>query len=168
MSKVLIIDTSVYCCWLKVPGKDTAGSDDDKWNFARANKIILDEMKAGAYLVLPLATLLETGNHIAQSSSLRFECAKLLAEHVTLAANATLPWIAFTEQSDLWNQDNLVKLASEWPALAAQNISIGDATIKNVADFYSSAHFDVVILTGDAGLKAYEPARPKLVPRRRR
>ncbi len=30
MRKVLIIDTSLLCVWLQVPGRETAGSDDDK------------------------------------------------------------------------------------------------------------------------------------------
>lgn len=39
---------------------------------------------------------------------------------------------------------------------------------KDVADYYARAGFRVTILTGDAGLKAYEPAVPAAVPRRRR
>ena len=31
MRKVLLIDTSLLCVWLKVPGKETAGNN--KWDF---------------------------------------------------------------------------------------------------------------------------------------
>ena len=56
----------------------------------------------------------------------------------------------------------------EWPELAAQKISIGDATIKSVADYYAKTGLEVEILTGDAGLKAYQPVTPVSTPRRRR
>ncbi len=32
MKKVLILDTSILCVWLDVPGMDTCGPDDDKWD----------------------------------------------------------------------------------------------------------------------------------------
>ena len=81
------------------------------------------------------------------------------------AATAEEPWAAFTSQSELWSEENLKKLADEWPKLAASKISIGDATIKDVAEFYTESGFSVEILTGDGGLKAYEPKAIK-VPRR--
>lgn len=58
-------------------------------------------------------------------------------------------------------------MADNWPALAAGGITIGDATIKDVAEHYARAGYYVEILTGDAGLKAYEPAKPIQIPRRR-
>jgi hypothetical protein len=37
MSKrVLIIDTSMLCCWLQVPGKETCGKNEDQCNHSRA------------------------------------------------------------------------------------------------------------------------------------
>lgn len=64
-------------------------------------------------------------------------------------------------------EKNLVKLANHWPVLAASGLSIGDATIKDVAEYYTDAGYQVEILTGDHGLKAYEP-KPTNNPRRRR
>ena len=32
MKKVLIIDTSIFCVYLGVPGKETCGSKGNKWN----------------------------------------------------------------------------------------------------------------------------------------
>ena len=45
---------------------------------------------------------------------------------------------------------------------------MGDATIKIVAEYYGKAGMTVEIITGDAGLKAYETIAPVLIPRRRR
>lgn len=169
MSKrVLILDTSVLCCWLQVPGKEEAGPAGDRWNHRRIKELLDAERARKSTFVLPIATLIETGNHIAQASGDRFKCASELAEHLEAAADARSPWAAFTDQSPLWQPEGLRTLAAAWPGLAAAGTSIGDATIKDVAEYYARAGYLVEILTGDAGLKAYEPVRTVLVPRRRR
>ena len=165
---VLIMDTSVLCCWFQVPDKDIAGPSDDRWDHNRIDARIQQAMRDGSTLVLPLATLIETGNHIAQAKSLRFECGQKLAQCLRDAANAQTPWAAFTDQSALWQSPNLVRLADEWPALAKSKLSIGDATIKDVAEYYARTGWSVEILTGDRGLKSYQPLQPAVVPRRRR
>ncbi len=161
MSKhVLILDTSVLCCWLQVPGKETAGSQDNLWTFKRIDTLVSDACAKGATLVLPLASLIETGNHIAQAAGDRFKPATKLAAFLRKAADADSPWVAFTEQADLWQEDNLRSLADSWPELAKAKISIGDATITDVAKFYSEIKsYSVEIVTADQGLKAYEPAK---------
>jgi hypothetical protein len=57
-------------------------------------------------------------------------------------------------------------LAREWPKLAAACTSIGDATIKDVAEYYGEAGYEVIIVTVESGLKAYEPAQPRKTPQR--
>ena len=89
MSKrVLILDTSVLCCWLKVPGKDEAGPVDDRWDHARIAQLLDKERSQGSTFVLPIATLIETGNHIAQAPGQRFERASDLAGYLKEAADA--------------------------------------------------------------------------------
>lgn len=169
MSKrVLILDTSVLCCWLQVPGKEEAGPVNDRWNHDRINVLLEQERAKNSTFVLPIATLIETGNHIAQAPSHRFERASNLASYLREAADAQSPWAAFTDQSPLWQAENLRTLAESWPPLANGGTSIGDATIKDVAEYYAKAGYFVEILTGDAGLKAYEPVLPVAIPRRRR
>lgn len=165
--RILILDTSVLCCLLQVPGKDMAGSNDDAWDHKRISALVQTEVDAGSTLVLPLASIVETGNHISQAPRNRFHTAERLAELIRLAANETTPWAAFTDQADLWGPEQLIRLADEWPKLADANTSIGDATIKNVAEYYSGIGWDVEIVTGDQGLKAYQPAKPVSTPRRR-
>jgi hypothetical protein len=167
MRKVLILDTSVLCCWLRVPGKETAGPNNDLWTHDRIDALINVENAAGSTFVLPIASLIETGNHIAQARGQRYECACELADKLRASADAQSPWAAFTQQAELWTAESLHELANEWPNLAAGGTSIGDATIKNVAEYYAKAGFYVEILTGDAGLKAYEPAQVVPQPRRR-
>jgi hypothetical protein len=124
----------------------------------RIEKLLSSE--TNAIIVLPLASIIETGNHIAQATAF---CDKLRA-----AANADIPWAAFSEQADLWSPESLLTLAAEWPALAAAGLSMGDATIKRVAEYYGKSGITVEIITGDAGLKAYETQAPIMTPRRRR
>ncbi len=168
MNKVLIIDTSILCVYLEVPGKDTCGSKTNQWNKQRVDELLKKEEQELTILVLPLAAIIETGNHIAQSGAKRYEIAQALAEIMLKAADNETPWAAFTEQSVLWDIQGLKNLAAEWPELAKQKISIGDATIKSVADYYARTGLKVEILTGDVGLKAYEPTTSVPTPRRRR
>ena len=169
MSKrVLILDTSVLCCWLQVPGKEEAGPLNDRWDHDRIDGLLERERTLDSTFVLPIATLIETGNHISQAPSQRFERASSLAGYLREAADAQSPWAAFTDQSQLWQAENLRALADTWPQLATGGTSIGDATIKDVAEYYAKAGYFVEILTGDAGLKAYQPAQPVAIPRRRR
>ena len=165
--RILIFDTSILCCLLKIPGKDTAGPHDDRWDYNRVAALIATESKSGATFVLPLASIIETGNHISQAPGDRYELAQGLASFMVDAAEANTPWAAFTHQTGLWDDERLRNLAKNWPTQAVQKISIGDATIIHVAEYYVEAGFTVEILTGDAGLKAYQPTTPAQIPRRR-
>jgi hypothetical protein len=168
MKRVVVIDTSILCVWLGVSGKETCGAGDDRWDKGRVDAVVSREKQRGTTLVLPLATIIETGNHIAQGRGNRHAEAKKLAELMAKTADGSSPWAAFTEQSDLWRPDALRALAVTWPPLAAQRLSIGDATIENVASYYERAGFEVEILTGDRELKARQPAPRPQIPRRRR
>lgn len=169
MRKVLILDTSILCVWLEVPGKETCGKAEDLWDKPRLDAKINKEDENGSTFVLPIATIIETGNHISQAKHSRFELANKLADLMKKSADNESPWAAFSEQGSLWAPDKLKQLADEWPKLAAEELSIGDTTIKNVADYYNEAGaWDVEILTGDSGLKSYEPHSQNEHPRRRK
>jgi hypothetical protein len=166
MKRVLVFDTSVLCCLLQIPGKETAGPENDRWDFQRIDALVKAERERAVF-VLPLASIIETGNHVAQAPSRRYEIASALGAMIGAAADAASPWAPFTDQADLWGAGRLRSLAASWPELAAAGITIGDATIKDVAEHYAAAGFAVEIVTGDGGLKAYEPVRPVPTPRRR-
>lgn len=170
MKKVLVIDTSVFCVWLQLPGYEACGSDNDRWDYERVKKKIEEEVGLKTTLILPLATIIETGNHISQLAGDRYTHAHNLCNILLKSIDNEDPWAAFSEQNLLWTDDNVRRLATDWPLLASQKISIGDATIKDVADYYSKSGYDVEIFTGDNGLKSYEPAKPVIrpIPRRRK
>jgi hypothetical protein len=167
MKKVLVIDTSMLCVWLQVPGIAPCQIDGEEWNKARIDEYLEQEKAVGTEFVLPLAVIIETGNHIAQANMKRRETAEELSKVVADAADGSIPWIPFTRQVQLWEPENLKSLLKEWVELAAQKLSIGDATIKAVTEFYSRSGYSVEILTGDRQLKSYEQITPPTKPGRR-
>jgi len=169
MRKIIVFDTSIYCVWLNIPGFGNCGHDDDLWDFQRIDDKISEEIENDSTLVLPLATIIETGNHLSQCNGDRYTLAQHFCELLRKSVDNENPWAAFSEQGDLWNDESLRALATNWPELAVQRISLGDATIKDVAEYYSKIGYEVEILTCDQGLKAYEPEREsRLIPRRRK
>lgn len=165
---VLIIDTSILCVWLKVAGMERCGPDVDSWDFFRIDDEIRTHIECEYTLVLPLATIIESGNHIAHARENRRECAAALGEILVKVADEKTPWAAFSDQHELWGSENLKRLAEEWPDLAAKKLAIGDATIKQVAEYYSRMGCVVRILTGDQLLSSYEPAAHAVLKPRRR
>ncbi len=166
--RVLIFDTSVLCVWLKVPGKETCGPENNQLTYDIVNTKIEDEKKQGTTFVLPIASIIETGNHIAHSAGDRHVVGHAFANIISATADQISPWAAFTEQSELWKKENLKVLADRWKESVVSGQSLGDASIVDVANYYASAGFEVEIFTGDKGLKAYEPTVALIKPRRRR
>lgn len=89
MKKTLIIDTNVLCVWLGIPGFERCGPDHDLWTQRRVEEIIQTEIERGSTLILPLATMIETGLHIAQAKHSRKERAEGLAELMRKSARGS-------------------------------------------------------------------------------
>lgn len=174
-NKIIIVDTSILCCWLNVAGKETCGPEYDKWDNERVEKYIKEETNKGSTLVLPFPVIIETGNHIAQSKMGRYDCALSFVDMINKSLDSETPWAAFSNQSELWDKENMRVLLKNWPEMVRPdtkgNLSMGDIMIKSVADYYSKIDkYQVEILTGDQGLKIYENVDLKEVniPRRRK
>lgn len=169
MKKVLILDTSILCAWLRVPGKETCGPDYARWNYQSVKHKIDSEIESGTTLILPLASIIETGNHIAQANGDKHAVVNKFVAYIEDAIDGTVPWAAFTEQSRLIGDDALKRTLSIWKKTASSGQSLGDALIVEVAKYYAAYNIPVEIFTGDEGLKAYEPVKPPVfTPRRRK
>jgi len=171
MKKIIIIDTSILCVWLQVPGKDTCGSGKSLINYEKVRVIIETAISNGATLVLPLATIIETGNHISQAKGDKFQISNAFCEQIKSSIDEKSPWAAFSHQSDLWQGDNFKKVLHKWQERMNTNHSLGDASIVEVAKYYSEFPNTIVeIYTGDEGLKAYQPIKEEstIIPRRRK
>jgi len=169
MRKVLLIDTSLLCVWLKVPGKETARNNE--YNFEFVNEKILTEIEKGTTLVLPLATVIETGNHIAQAKTTNSDSKRITSEEfakiMIYAADETSPWAAFREQIVLWEAEGLKNLAEKFPNQAVEKTSMGDASIVVLGwYYYQEKGFHVEFLTDDDRLKSQEPPQPQPPTRR--
>ena len=157
MRKVLVIDTSVLYVWLKVSGKETCGPSNALVTYEKVSEKIEEEKKKGTTFILPLATIIETENHIAHSSGDRMSLGEEFAQIMIDSADEKSPWAAFTEQSSLWNPENLKKLAEKWKITVIGGQALGDASIVDVVKYYTDLGYEVESFTGDEGLKAYEP-----------
>lgn len=167
MKKLRVLDTSVLCVWLQVPGFGNCGPAHDLWDYTRiADELALAE-KNGEQFVLPLAVIIETGNHIAQSTGNRYKTAQSLVDCIQKTATDKSPWVYFGHQTEFWEAQKLIELANEWLKHVPAQSSMGDISIKQVAEYYAKTGAEVYIFTGDSGLKAFQPTIPAPVPRRR-
>ena len=98
MQQVIIIDTSILCVYLEVPGKEIVGKDDDKWDKQRVDQSLDERIKHKAQFIVPVAAIIETGNHIAQANHQRFVTANRFANLLIQMANREMLWEIFTEQ----------------------------------------------------------------------
>jgi hypothetical protein len=162
--KLLIIDTSVFCVWLDIPERNTCKDEFGKTLTSKEIQTkIIDYDKKGYQFVLPMAVIIETGNHIAQikTQDLRIEKAKQFADHITKSLDAAMPWIAFDNQKALFETENLREMIMTWKSevyktqQGQKGISMGDVAIAQVAKFYQASN-EVMIFTGDTGLRNFE------------
>lgn len=154
MTEVRFVDTSVLCDLLGVAGK------------CQQTDAVKEEMKellaAGATLVLPIASVIETGNHIAQAGdgNARRECAKRFEAVLRLTLAGESPWIL---HAAAWSEELLEMLCDGVPNagtfvdLAGQGrLGAGDLSILAERDLYSkrTAIKNVTVWTHDAELAA--------------
>ena len=116
---ICLLDTSVFVEILNVPNMNTR------------HVVIYDELEQKIQnresLFLPMATILETGNHIAQNGdgTQRRNVADLFAAQVQLALNGESPFtpIAFPKQ------DALQQWLTAFPDFAMRGQGLGDLSI---------------------------------------
>lgn len=156
--KVLIVDTCLACVWMKVPEMEVAGPDNDRWDYDCVNAKIESEIAEGTLLVLPLASIIETGNHITQIKGRdRMSFVVEFGKKIQQSIDGDSPWAAFSSQNALWEGNHLRDVIGRWMSMnETGKHSLGDVSILDVATAYRSAGFHVEILTADALLKSYE------------
>lgn len=116
---IALIDTSIFCNIIPVPGFDQSRNE------------VLEELEelilAGASLLLPMAAVLETGNHIAQCGNgrIRRKTADSFCEQVLNAIDGTAPWTP----TPFWEIDALRGWLNEFPGQAMQGAGMGDLSI---------------------------------------
>jgi predicted nucleic acid-binding protein len=148
MSAICLIDTSILVELLNIPNK--ANRTDE------ISRLLENKIKEGESLFLPMATILETGNHIAQNGDgdQRRTCAEKFVRQVQLALKGESPFkpIIFLRQEELqlW--------LDEFPASAMRGSGLGDLSI--IHDFHrlcaQNRERRVYIWSLDKHLSAYQ------------
>jgi len=116
---ICLVDTSIFCNVLAVPGR------------SQDRALILDELaekiQQGWNLLLPIAAIIETGNHIAQvgNGHHRRTAANRFVEQVRMALNGDAPWVV----TPLPDKQVWLDWLGEFPDRAGAGVGIGDLTI---------------------------------------
>ena len=147
MSSVCIVDTSVFCNLLRVPNR----SQDAE----RALKELESHIREGNTLLLPMAAIYETGNHIAQNGDgrQRREAAERFTHQVRQALEGESPFSPTQIHEVRWWLD-------EFPDQAVRRLGLGDLSIIKVYEQQCALHRArrVLIWSYDEHLRAYDRA----------
>lgn len=151
---VVFVDTSILCNLIPVPGKDQ--------DSAAVRAELAAHVKARHTMILPVTTVIEAGNHIAQLSNGddRRKAAVTFAGILALVRDGTAPWVP---HEFAWDSDFIRRLiagastGSDLVGLLTQRVGGGDLSILVERDLYRSRTrlTDVTIWTKDAALRAY-------------
>ena len=119
MASIILVDTSILLNILAVPFKS-----DQR---AEVKERLESHIRKGDLLFLPIATVLETGNHIAQNGdgNQRRQCAQSFAETVREAVEKSNPWALVS----LPDNERLVSWLDDFPDSAGRGVGIGDHSI---------------------------------------
>lgn len=162
MHTVAFVDTSILNEYLGVPGKC------DHPEETREEIALLKE--CGIILILPVASIIETGNHIAQSKQADGNVKRLLGEALgdvikkTLAGEA--PWTLGARPLDF---TALADLAGELPDAVQQGVGAGDLSIIHAFHDYClrDPYARVYIWSKDHHLKSFDRSPRPGTSRRR-
>ncbi len=155
MAQVLFVDTSILCDLLKVPGK------------CQRHDEVRDELQSledsGIQLVLPIASVIETGNHIAQAKDGhgRHASAEAFVRLLRLTARGDAPWVLHSVAWDARMLDLLChgpgQIGTFVEMAGAGILGAGDIAILAECELYSSrtAGVQVSVWTHDERLASY-------------
>lgn len=118
---VCILDTSIFCEILGVAGK----SDRHRETLAELERRVVRRET----LILPLATILETGNHIAQQrdGGKRRQVAKSFVRQVRHAIEDDAP----LQLTSKISQEDVLAYLDRFPDEAMRQVGLGDLTIRH-------------------------------------
>ena len=146
---VRFIDTTVMLNLLEVPDRCS-----DKELIIKQWKECLEEKDV---LIMPIATIIETGNHIAHISqgNVRRNIAGKFAQFLIKTANDEAPWKMYGASFD---SKELKYLADNIEDFASRKIGIGDMSIIYAYEQYRDtvpAVGTIMIWSTDVHLKSY-------------
>ena len=155
MSSICLIDTSIFLEFLNIPNYNQ--------NRESVMQDFRDYIELGCTFLLPMATILETGNHIAQNGDgrVRRESAKNFVTEVKSAFAGEAPW----SPTEFPQTTEILEWIDQFPDLAGKNkapdkqegTSFGDLSI--IEEFHKACKrfsmSEVFIWSLDQDLKNY-------------
>lgn len=147
-----LMDTTIFCNVIGVP--DYSQNRDEV--LADLERHISD----GVSLLLPMAAVLETGNHIANAGAdgrVKRSAAERFRENVLKAVEGTVPWTP----TPFWDLENLKDWLSDFPDHAMRGIGMGDLSIIKEWERQCELHPGrrVFIWSRDGDLHGYDRER---------
>lgn len=128
---VSIIDTSVLCNIINIPHMNSH------------YKEVMEELKnlhedTQQLLILPLATIIETGNHIAHiaDGNVRRNRAQFMTELIQKTVNDEAPWTFYGKE---FEREELIEISKNFADSAVAQIGIGDVSIIQVYKKYKES-----------------------------
>lgn len=160
MRQVHFVDTSILCCLLKIPQRD------DK--YMEVEEELLGILGRRETLILPIASIIETGNHIAHISdgNTRRTVAQNFADYLRDTADNKAPWNIISLE---WTPDDLRKFADIFPEQAMRKVGFGDISIIDAYEDYKrrTPGVSVRIWSMDGHLAVYRYDAPEIGRRSR-
>lgn len=148
MTAICIVDTSVFCNILGVPNR----SQQKDETLLELEKLI----RRSTILLLPMATIYETGNHIAQNGDgrVRRQKAEQFVNQVRDAISGKAPWTP----TPLHGAHKMMVWLEDFPDWANRGSGFGDLSIQQVYAEQCLLHQArrVYIWSYDAHLRAYD------------
>jgi len=125
---VHFIDTSVLVNLLNIPNMN-----NDRVSVEE--EFILLKDSSSDSLLLPLATIIETGNHIAHISdgNIRRDRGKRMADMLKDMAEGKAPWDYYENEI---TREDLLKMSQHFPQAAMEKTGIGDLSIISAYNKY--------------------------------
>ena len=159
---VKIIDTSVMLNLLEVPNMC---SDADKVKIEWKQNLDSNDV-----LIMPFATIIETGNHIAHISNgnKRRGIALKFGEFLRKTANGEAPWKLYGANN---TKEELLYLADNIESFAISEIGIGDMSIVYAYKRYieeTPGVGTIMIWSTDKHLQGYHNENVSMTRRRRK
>lgn len=149
--KLCLVDTSILLNILNVPNR--------KQKREEVIATFREKIEAGETFFLPLATIIETGNHIGHlpDGNDRYGYACALVQQVKMALEGTSPFVPL----DLCSTDDLRQWMNDFPhGHAVQGRGVGDMMLVGECLRLRERHprTEVYIWSLDSGLAEYGPS----------
>ena len=158
---VKFIDTSAMLNLLEVPGRCVEKE--------LVRKQWKEYLAAKDVLIMPAATIIETGNHIAhiENGNIRRTIAAKFGEFLRKTANGEAPWQFYGVAID---KKELLYLADNVEEFATREVGIGDMSIVYTYEHYRDempAVGSIMIWSTDAHLQGYYAENVSMTRRRK-